>query len=279
MIRIKTASQHYECNRAIKSTILRKSLGITLALSPSAVLCRLFGNLFIDTLGSLSCESCDLMWEKTLTILLIAGSLHGQQTVTNSSKKPSPDQNSISSDPGVTVTERHDKLRQGREEDFAIVFCSRQSPCGGGCGAEPDPSQPGVVPLAFDIDPPLGLRIRYRDGRKYRTLVPGTPARIRSGGNVLLIKVKAEPDAPLGVQKLHGNLMFQTVEPGKASHTEQIAVDFQVVITGHDAKVEESDWRFGSQIGRHIKDIALAPLVPFQFLLFVIACSTSTCEI
>jgi hypothetical protein len=43
--------------------------------------------------------------------------------------------------------------------------------------------------------------------------------------------MKAGLDAPLGIQNLLGRLMFQTVEPGRPNSTEQIAVDFKVVIT------------------------------------------------
>lgn len=188
-----------------------------------------------------------------------------------SSKKPC-------SGPALTVTERHNRLRQGREEEFVVALCSPQLPADG-CGAEANSRQTEIVPLAFGIDPPQGLTIRYRDGRKYRPLVRGTPVRLRRGSGLLFLKINAGPDAPIGVQKLRANFMFQRVEPGKSMATEQIAVDFQVVITGHDTEVTESDWPFGSHVGRHLKQVALAPLVPFEILLFVIVCSTSACDL
>jgi hypothetical protein len=243
-------------------------------MSPFAVLCRLLATRLTDTLVV---KGCDFMWKRTIAVLLIAGSLYGQTKPVEPGQKPCPDQNLIPG-PGTTVVQRNEPLRRGREEDFAVVLCSPKLAYGG-CGAEPHPSQTGIVPVSFSIDPPQGLTIQYRDGRKYRPLIAGAPVPYRRGSRVLLLRIRAGDDAPFGVQKLHGNLMFQKVEQGKAVSNEQIDVNFQVATTGHDAKVDETDWRFGSQVSRHMKDVALAPLLPFQYLLFVIVCSTSRCDI
>jgi hypothetical protein len=223
------------------------------------------------------------MWTRILVIVLVAfviipGSLHSQEAVNKTRQEPCPDKEVAPSGPGLTVKERHGSLRRDREEDFAVVLCSPQLPYGG-CGYDPHPSQTGIVPLTFDIDSAQGLTVRYRDGLKYRAFAPGTPIRFRHGNRVLLLKMKAGANAPLGVQRLHGTLTFQTVEPGKADSTQQIAVDFQVTIVNHDDQVTDYDWPFGSQVGRHMKDVALAPLLPFEFLMLAIACSASACDL
>jgi len=218
------------------------------------------------------------MWMKTLAMLLIAGSLSGQERPIKSLQEPCPQGNATPTGPGLTVNERHEQLRRGREEDFAIVLCSPQLPYGG-CGAQPHPPQTGIVPITFAMDVPKGLAIWYRDGRKYRPLVPGAPVSFHRGSKVLLLRMRAADSLPLGIQTLHGSLTFQNMKPGEATESRQITVDFQVGVAEHDAKVGENDWPFGSQVGRHAKDVALAPLVPFEYLLFIIVCGISTCDI
>lgn len=94
-----------------------------------------------------------------------------------------------------------------------------------------------------------------------------------------MLRLKAADGIPFGVQHLHGTLQYETNEPGKPRITQTLQVEFQFTVVAHDAKVAENEWPFGSHVGQHVKDAALAPLVPFQFLLFVIACSLSTCDI
>ena len=233
-----------------------------------------------DTLHAAFSVKGASMRKRILAFMLIASSLHCQTMPTKDSRKPCPDENVIPAGVGVTVVQRHDHLRRGREDQFAILSCFPQLPYGG-CGTQPHPSQTGIIPVAFAIDSPplLGLSMQYRDGHRYRTLVPGTPVRFHSGSKVLLLKMKAAADAPLGVQRLRGTLIFNRVEPGKVRSAEKMIVDFAVIIVDHNATVTEADWRFGNQVGRYMKDVALTPLVPFQFLLFVIVCSTSTCDV
>src|SRR5262249_41469555 len=113
---------------------------------------------------------------------------------------------------------------------------------------------------------------------RYRALIPGTPVLFHPGNEVLLLKMKAGADVPIGVQRLRGTLMFERVGPNKVRSTESVAVELVAVIDQHDATVSERDWPFGSQAGRYLKDVAMAPLMPFQFLLFVTLCSTSACN-
>jgi hypothetical protein len=217
------------------------------------------------------------MMAKSFVALLIVGSLHSQE-VSTKGQVPCPDQEVRYIGPGVSVNQRHDQLRRGREDEFAVVLCSPQLPYGG-CGANPHPTQTGIVPVTFNIDVPAGLTVRYRQGRKYRPVIPGTPVQFAKGSKILLLKIIAAHDAPLGTQTLHGTLAFQSIQSGKTAGTQQVAIDFKVIVVEHNATVAESEWPFGSQVGRHLKSIALAPLVPFEALLFVIACSTSACDI
>jgi hypothetical protein len=169
-------------------------------------------------------------------------------------------------------------MRRGREEDFAVVLCLPQLPSGG-CGLKPHPGQTGIVPVSFQFDAPQGVTIKYRDGRKYRSLASGAPIPYHHGTKVLLLKMRAQADAPLGEQKLHGTLTFRAVQRGKPDSTEQIAVDFKVSLGDDEANAEEYDWPFGSHIGRHMKTVAMAPLFPFAAIVFMIACGTGQCEI
>lgn len=94
-----------------------------------------------------------------------------------------------------------------------------------------------------------------------------------------MLRLKAADSIPFGVQRLHGTLQYEIVEPGKSRTTQTREVEFQVIVVAQNTKVAENEWPFGSHVGQRVKDVALAPLVPFQLLLFVIACGISPCDI
>ncbi|HEV7552300.1 MAG TPA: hypothetical protein VGP65_11490, partial [Candidatus Angelobacter sp.] len=179
---------------------------------------------------------------------------------------------------GVTIDQRHDLLRRGRSDDMVLILCSPQLPYGG-CGYQNHPPQKGIVPLSFGIDLPPGITSWYRSGRRYLPLRPGAPAQFQRKSGVLLLRLKAADSVPFGVQRLHGTLQYETDEPGKPRTVQTVQVEFQVMVAAHNATVAENEWPFGSHTGQRVKEVALAPLVPFQMLLFVIVCGISTCDI
>lgn len=218
------------------------------------------------------------MLKQTVILLLVSSLLHAQQLPGTNDTQPCPDEKSIPSGPGITVDRKHDLLRRGRSEDIALVLCSPQIRYGG-CGYQNHPPLKGIAPVSFSIDFPSGITAWYRGGRKYLPLRPGATAQFQRKSGVLLLRLRAADSVSLGVQRLHGTLLYEIIEPGKSHTTQTREVEFEFTVVAQDATVAENEWPFGSHVGRHVKDFALAPLVPFQFLLFVIACGISTCDI
>lgn len=218
------------------------------------------------------------MLKRALILLLISSLLHAQQLPGTNDKQPCPDEKAVSGRLGIAVDQRHDLLRRGRSEDMALVLCSPQLPYGG-CGYQNHPPLKGIIPVSFRIDLPPGITSWYRSGRRYLPLPPGAPAQFQRKNGVLLLRLKAADSIPFGVQRLHGTLQYEIVEPGKSRTTQTREVEFQVIVVAQNTKVAENEWPFGSHVGQRVKDVALAPLVPFQLLLFVIACGISPCDI
>jgi len=217
------------------------------------------------------------MVKRCLILLLISSVLQAQGSQAPA-KQSCPDERKATTGPGVTVNQRHDLLRRGRAEDFAVVPCSPTLGYGG-CGFQTHPPQSGIVPLSLSIDLPSGLTTSYRKGRRYVPLGSGVPARFTARDGVLLLRFTAGDKLPLGVQQLHGTMQYETVEPGKPRAIHTLEVDFQLTVAAHNAKGTENDWPYGSHVGRHLKDAAMVPLIPFEFVLLAIACSTSTCDL
>jgi hypothetical protein len=218
------------------------------------------------------------MLQRTLILLLISSVLHAQQLPNATEKLPCPDEKPVPSGPGITVDQRHDYLRRDRSEDVALVLCSPELAYGG-CGHQNHPPQKGIVPVSFSIDLPTGMRSWYRSRRKYLPLPSGARAEFQPKSGVLLLRLKAANSMPIGVQCLHGTLQYEIVKPGKPLITQTREVELQFTVVSHTATVAENEWPFGNRIGQHAKDVALAPLLPFQFLLFIIVCSTGSCDI
>jgi hypothetical protein len=218
------------------------------------------------------------MLKRAFVFLLISSLLQAQQSAEPATQKPCPDGKRTPAGPGVTVNQRSELLRRGRTEDFAIIICSPQLSFGG-CGFQVHPPQNGISPVSFSLDLPPGITVLYRKGRKYQQLASGVSVPFGSKKGVLLFRMKASNGVSLGYHHLHGSLLYKTNEPGKVSAEETLDVNFQFTVGEHDAKMSENDWPYGNRVGQHVKDVVLAPLLPFQYLLLAIACGIGTCDI
>ena len=216
--------------------------------------------------------------KKVLAFLLISGLVHAQQSSGITDQQPCPEPHKVPPGPGFSVAERHDFLRRGQTEDFAVLLCSPQL-LYGGCGVTRHPQLQGITPVSLIIDNPSGITIFYRNGRKYLPLIAGTPAYFTRKSGVLLLRMTAGGDAPVGIHRLHGSLQYQSDKPGMPPTSQTLEINFWVKVVTPDAAVAENEWPFTSHIGQHVKDVALAPLAPFQWLLFVIVCGTGSCDI
>lgn len=218
------------------------------------------------------------MLKRALVLVLISSLLQAQQAAEPAKQQPCPDEKQAPSGPGVTVNQRYELVRRGRTGDFAVIVCSPQLSFGG-CGVQVHPPQTNVSPVSFTLDVPPGITISYRKGRKYLQLASGVPAEFGRPKGALLLRVRADSGVPLGYHLMHGSLRYKKNEPGKASAEATLDVIVHFTVGEHDAKMSENEWPYGSHIGQHVKEVALAPLVPFQFLLFVIVCGIGTCDI
>jgi len=218
------------------------------------------------------------MLKKALVLLLISNVLYSQQQPSvKTNPEPCPDEKQLPT-LSLSVNQRHDLLRRRRAEEVAVILCSPQL-AHVGCGVPAHPPLNGAIPISLSIDFPQGITISYRHGRKYVKLTSGTSAPFQRKSGVLLLRVTAGDNVPLGVQRLHGALKYETDESGKPRTTQTIEFNFPFNVVAHSATVAENEWPYGSRIGQHVKDVALAPLVPFQFILFVIGCGISPCDI
>lgn len=165
----------------------------------------------------------------------------------------------------IATYQRYSGLRRGREQEMAVVVCtapSREAYC-------PDfsyYSQPSrFAPVAFELNPQPGFTVRYREGNHYRAQRSGTP--FESGGkDVVLFKVRAADDVPLGANVLTGRLKLRKGDQGPGGAwsgngpIEEIEVRIPIVVAGHDDVISQNAvWlgkeSIGHQMAQAVQDI------------------------
>jgi hypothetical protein len=166
---------------------------------------------------------------------------------------------------------RYNKLRRGREEEIAISIIMPPI----SIPASPGVSRPGnpvyFTPEIFSLKADPGFTLRF--GRR-NTFSSESPLSVTStkGGPVVLLKLKASDDMPLGDHMIQGTLVFR--ERGKS---QSLDVFIPISIVDHNADVAKNPWHFQTYSNHGFRQvftgIALIPLIPFLFIAFVIVCS------
>jgi hypothetical protein len=175
--------------------------------------------------------------------------------------------------PAVKAIQRYyNGLPRSRDEDVAVVLYVPENKYGC-CALTNDPKQPGILPTKFELLPSAEFTVRFRSGFRYKSQVPGTPIQIAAGEKVVLLKIRANHDTPLGDYVLHGKLTYQAVQDHKLQPAQEVEVLIPVKVVSEKSKVEEIDWPFGTHVKRNVIRIIALPVEIPAALLLAIACS------
>jgi hypothetical protein len=164
-------------------------------------------------------------------------------------------------------------LPRTHDEDVAVVLYlpANKSGC---CALTNNPTQTGIFPVKFELHESPEFRVRFRSGFKYKSHNAGTPIEMVAGEKIVLLKLRANHDAPLGEYVLQGKLTYQAVQDHKLQPPQELEVIIPVKVVNETSKVEKIDWPFGTHVKRTlIRIIALPVEIPAAALL-AIACST-----
>jgi len=185
----------------------------------------------------------------------------------------------------IASYQRYSSLRRGREQEMAVVICmvpAKYQYCA-------DFGSPGpwdrFAPVSFALDPQPGFTVRYREGNAYRNQLRG---KLFESGNkqVVLFKIRAAKDAPLGARVLQGELIFRKGDQGPGGvwagngTLEKIEIKVPVAVAGHDDVVmEAATWpkneSFGRKTTRNAQNIlAMVPSLAFDWLI----CQFGDCD-
>jgi hypothetical protein len=100
--------------------------------------------------------------------------------------------------PAVQAIQRYyNGLPRNRDQDVAVVLYVPANKYGC-CPLTNDPRQPGIFPTKFELQPSSEFRVRFRSGFKYKSHTPGMPIEMVAGEKIVLLKLRANRDTPLG---------------------------------------------------------------------------------
>jgi hypothetical protein len=206
---------------------------------------------------------------KIVCSLLLASTMFGQQAV--SEKNCGCEEYAVGV-PAVPTFQRYHRLPRNRDEDVAVVLYLPENKYGC-CPLTGNPKQPGMFPIKFELQPSSEFRVRFRSGFKYKSHTPGTPIEMAAGEKMVLLKLRANRDTPLGEYVLHGKLTYQAVQDHKLQPPQEIDVTIPVKVIIEKSKVAEIDWPFGTHVKRNLIRILALPVELPAAALLAIACS------
>ncbi len=221
------------------------------------------------------------MWRKLLILGLAATAVASAQTTLTEETAQLP---ALTPTAGTLVqvraVQRYNKLRRGRDEQIAIFPVMATANCATCL------KNPRTLHLnSLELNPVAGFTVRYGDGKNFD--VKRDPySSMTKGGNVFLLKLKADKNMPLGDYTITGKLKFFDVE-NRAAGLQEVAVAIPITVVDHNAEVAKDAWNydrlpdgesFGDKVGKAIEIALLIPLVPFLFIFGLIECGSPFCE-
>jgi hypothetical protein len=219
----------------------------------------------------------EFMWRKCMTLVLVMATITSGQlsSAQEAVQQPGPAvESKQTAEPFTSLAQasmRYNKLRRGREEEIAISIIRPPA----GIPASPMVSMRGnpvyFTPELFSLKADPGFTVRFGRGNTFSSESPLSITSTK-GGPVVLLKLKAADDIPLGDHMIQGTLVFR--ERGKS---QSLDVFIPISIVDHNADVVKNPWRFQPYSNHGFRQvftgIALIPLLPFLFIAFVIVCS------
>ena len=143
----------------------------------------------------------------------------------------------------------------------------------GCCPLTNDPKQPGIRPIKLELQPSPEFNVRFKSGIRYKSHQAGTPIKLRGGQKVILLKLRANPNTPLGSYVIRGKLTYEPMQDEKLQSRElEVVIPVKVIADG--SKIQDIDWPFGTHVKRSLVRILALPVeIPAAILLWI-ACST-----
>lgn len=175
--------------------------------------------------------------------------------------------------PAVQAIQRYSgDLPRDRDEDVAVVLYVPSNKYG--CCPTNNPSQPGIFPTKFELQTPSGFRVRFRSGIRYRSYKPGTTIKLPAGEKIVLLKIRADREMPLGEYALHGKLTYQAMPDQKLQPPQTLEVVISVNLKDRKSKPQEIDWEFGTHVKHDLLVLVALPVEIPAAILLAIACNT-----
>ncbi len=165
-----------------------------------------------------------------------------------------------------------------RDEDVAIVLFVPVNKFGC-CALSNNPKQPGIYPTRLELQPSPEFTVRFRSGFRYKSHKPGTPIEMAAGDKIVLLKLRANRDTPLGSYILRGKLTYQVIKDHELQTPQELEVVIPIKVTAEKSKVQDIDWPFGTHIQRDLVRILALPVELPAAALLAIACSSKGCDL
>ena len=223
------------------------------------------------------------MW-KSIWVVLLAGTFAQAQAAATQAEvlcqvldcPPQPRKG----EPTVNVHQSsyYNVLARGKEETFAVVLYRPENDTGC-CSLTPTPNQADLVPISVSVGSAPGLVIRARSGKQ---LTKSDPIVIRYNGSqkVVLVKVRANDDAPLGSITVPIKVTYQRIRNEQRGAPETIDFNVPLKILKKGSTMTRAEFPF---VARPLHDLGIVLLLPVlipAMIVLWIACNTgSGCDL
>lgn len=182
------------------------------------------------------------MW-RSICVFVLLPSLTMAQTESAASAPQNSGGRQVTArkDPLYSGYTYHSQIRRGTTEKAAIALNLRMATF-----ADPTKTVADIVSLRLDLQGENGITVqdlKYPKSHKHSFAFQSKPIPVALNHSVTF-KLRADPNAALGLHVLKGKLTFQTVSDSGISAPQAIDVQIPVTVVAHDTKVRRGPWPY-----------------------------------
>jgi hypothetical protein len=179
--------------------------------------------------------------------------------------------------PKALFDERYTLLRQGRDQEVAVLLCPLRDDCR--FQDKGDRSQP--IPISLRIESMEGFTIRYGYPRHYKSASQGTPA-YHADHRLIFLKVHAGTKVTVGKYTLKGTMVYRRAGDDVSAEPQTTIILIPVTVASHDDTIMQNDWPYIHHPGRALDEAlqiaALVPLLPVLGVACLITVHSLDCH-
>jgi hypothetical protein len=177
----------------------------------------------------------------------------------------------------IKIVRRENKLRRGKDAEFAVVLGTSSADCG---ECLPALLQEGDRPMfqSLKLNRREGFSVRYANdsARKFESLPMGEPVYTQKGPAVLL-KLHADKKLKAGDYTLTGKARLMIIHRGQVNGEKEVDVVIPIRVVDKNEAVSQNNFAYQYPEQHHVRDafvgLIMVPLYLPLILVWIVVCS------